>query len=60
MAKLPQLWASNDGTSQLSNANASVKRIQQDSTLRIEQDGTQRILQETVVTPKAPTAWVTL
>lgn len=60
MVKLPQLWATQDGSSTLTNANANVQRTEQDGTLRIEQDSTQRIEQETVVTPKAPTTWVAL
>lgn len=60
MAKLPQLWAAQDGSSQLTNDGANVQRVELDGTLRLEQDGTVRILQETVVTPKSPTAWVAL
>lgn len=60
MTKLPQLWATNDGYSQLTNGNSGVQRIEQDGTLRIEQDVTIRIEQETVVTPKADTTWVAL
>jgi hypothetical protein len=61
MAKTPTPWVSQDGSSRVTNANAGVKRVEQDSiTLRIEQDGTQRVLQDAVVTPKELTKWDTL
>lgn len=60
MVKVPTLWAAPDGTSIMTDANAGLTRIEQDSTQRIEQDGTIRIENDVVQTTKQPTEWDSL